>query len=93
MKNLTNAIIILLILAVLPMPYGYYSFLRVSVFIYLCFLFKNLHSNKFEFVEIICILLAILYNPIIKVGFSKEIWICLNLLTIIAIFSINKKIK
>lgn len=93
MKNLSIAVFVILILAILPMPYGYYTLLRLTVFAYFCFSLYKMYSGKFSLIEIICILFVILYNPIFKVYLPKEVWMCINLITAAAIPFIVKKTK
>lgn len=63
-------------------PYGYYVFLRLVccvVFAYLAFqaFSKQKHGWGWAFV-----VTALLYNPIIRVNLSREIWSVINVLTI-----------
>ncbi len=93
MKNISIVVFAMLIVAILPMPYGYYTLLRLTVFAYFCFVISKLYSGKFSPLEIECILLIILYNPIIKIYLPKEVWICINLITASIIPFIVKKTK
>lgn len=71
-------------------PYGYYTFLRLvcfAVFAYLAFMaFKLGLHDGWVWLSAIA---AIVYNPIIRVHFTREIWSIINVFTIgIAIVSI-----
>ena len=74
--------IILLLLALLPLPYGYYILLRFAV----CFgVLRELFiapSNNTD-TTFILFVIAILYNPIIKMPLGKPIWTIVNILTVI----------
>lgn len=90
---------ILLLIAVAPMPYGYYEFLRISITIIASINTYNLYNNNnnkiflYTFISII-----ILYNPIIPVHLSKTIWTPINLITtaffgLFALFHKNKDVE
>ena len=73
---------ILLIAAVLPLPYGYYPFLRLIVFAASAFLaFKEYKgaSNSLNSYAIIFGVMAILFNPILPIFLPKVIWIVIDL--------------
>lgn len=67
-------IAVLLLIAILPLPYGYYSFLRwvtcgiaaVTSFI--------AYQWGFKWAPWVFIPLAILFNPILPIHLTKEIW-------------------
>lgn len=64
----------LLFLGVAPLPYGYYTLLRLiacGVFGYAAFL---AYERKHEMLPWIYGVLAVLFNPIIKIYLSKDIW-------------------
>ena len=72
-------------------PYGYYIFLRwvcCGVFAYLAFRAAEQKSRNWLWVLGIA---ALVYNPILRVHLTREIWTGINILTIgIAITSIYK---
>ena len=73
-------LIILLLIALLPLPYGYYILLRFAV----CFgLIYEIITNPILNRDTIFIFIAIavLYNPIIKMPLGKPIWMIVNVLT------------
>jgi hypothetical protein len=78
-------------IAISDLPYGYYTLLRLVVcstgIIYLIF-FRN---DKFPINDIIVFVMVLLWNPIIPVYLTKEIWIALDLMVAISgIFLINQ---
>lgn len=80
--------ILLLIAALINLPYGFYTFLRFVVFIfciYCVYHLREIYKNKINFF-ILPILVAILYNPIIRVHLDKESWTVINLITIVLIW-------
>ena len=71
----------LLIIAITPMPYGYYQFLRIVITIVAGISAYNSFLAKQKTWFYIFIPILILYNPILPIHLDKEIWLPLNLLT------------
>ena len=79
--------IILLLVAIFPLPYGYYTFLRTAMFIF-CGVLIYWHYVKENLDDLWFVILggiAVLYNPIIPIHLTKEIWTVLNLVTALAL--------
>ena len=90
MKNLVYIIgISISLIAVLPFPIEFYTFVRISIFILaIIVLFDLLKSNNQFWGLFACI--AILYNPIIPIHLgAKGLWIIVNLITA-GVFIANK---
>ena len=70
-------------------PYGYYIILRWTCFLAFLYLtIRALGIGKFSW-SIVLVVMAIIYNPIIKIFALRGIWNIINLVTIvIAIASI-----
>lgn len=70
-------------LAISDLPYGYYTLLRLVVcstgIIYLIF-FRN---DKYPTIDTIVFVVVLLWNPIIPVYLTKEIWTVLDLMVAI----------
>ena len=75
--------IIILLIAVLPLPYEYYMILRLVIpvfcIIILVYEFRKTTSSP---VPYIFLGLAALYNPLMPVHLTKTLWIILNLLSV-----------
>ena len=70
-----------LVLAVLPLPYGYYTLLRLIAFgVFGWAAYISFDRNE-EILPWIFIVLALIYNPIIKIYLPKETWTVINLLS------------
>ncbi|NJL06855.1 MAG: hypothetical protein HC900_00265 [Methylacidiphilales bacterium] len=68
----------LLFIAVAPLPYGYYTFLRIVVFLAAAFAaYSGFISGKIG-QALACATVAILFNPIIQVHFGKDIWVWID---------------
>ena len=87
------ASIVLLVLAVLPLPYGYYTLLRLVV----CFtaVFLAWFSYKQQRVRWAWImgLLALAFNPVIPLYFGREFWIFVDVATAVVFAIFLKKSK
>ncbi len=91
---------VLLILApLISFPYGFYIFLRFIVSITAAYIIFDTYKNFKGINETIIIfsIIAILYNPIIPVHLTREIWLPINFVTAGIYFfnfhKINKKIS
>lgn len=85
MKNALLIIGIFLLLALLLMPYGYYQVLKIIVFLFMLFILSQKADKKtiLEPINIVLIIVAIIYNPIIPIHFTKLIWSFINIATVI----------
>lgn len=74
--------VLLLLIAILDMPYGYYQILRWIICGYALTIAYNNHKEEiYNLSTILFGLWAITYNPIAPIHFEKDIWIIINLLT------------
>jgi len=105
LENVKSAIMIysilavVLFIAVLPMPYGYYTFIRIAVFALTAWLsYKHWgtlhHMNNIWFWIFGAI--AILFNPFVKVQLEREIWMLLDatfgiLFTVLAVLEYKNR--
>jgi len=71
----------LLVLGMLDVPYGYYIFLRIAVTLFAGLLLYELHMNGRLNTMYLFVGDGILFNPIIPVYLSKEIWFVIDPLT------------
>lgn len=79
-------VIIMLLIGIMDLPYGYYVILRIIVFAFAFITtFYNYTKNRVNNDWWFTIPLAILYNPIILIHLTKPIWITLNLISVILI--------
>lgn len=88
MSNINNVIvvnIIILIVATLGnLPYGFYTLLRLVVFVTFSFMAYQIYQKEeFSKITTINIVISLLYNPFVKVHFDKNIWIIINIATAI----------
>lgn len=75
-----------LLIALLPMPYGYYQLLRIGTCLAFSVLAFDAHSSKRPaYYWLWLVGLALLYNPIFRIHFEREIWAVLNVLAAAAL--------
>ena len=68
---------VMMAVAVLPMPYGYYQFLRLVAIVAAFW-----SANKPAWTILMgCV--ALLYNPLFRVSFDRDIWAPINIVTAI----------
>tara|TARA_B100001989_G_C24516571_1_gene453492 strand:+ start:232 stop:558 length:327 start_codon:yes stop_codon:yes gene_type:complete len=74
-------VILLSLIAVFPMPYGYYSILRICVCVCgLLTAYIDFQNGKPKVTTWLCILLAVIFNPVIPIHLTREIWLVLNVI-------------
>ena len=89
MKNLNTIskliLSILLLLCLADMPYGYYQFVRfISAIAFVYFAYDDKSNGGKLFV--VFIILAVLFQPIIKISLGRELWNVVDV--IVAVFLI-----
>ncbi len=97
-NNLLKVILsFLLFLCLFDMPYGYYQFVRFSAmvgFSYLAFLANKEPDNSSVFIYIV---LALLFQPFVKIALGRTIWNIVDLIVgiglILSIFQKKTKVK
>lgn len=65
---------ILLFACLLPMPYSYYQLVRFVAMGVFAFLAFQAYQEKNETGVIIYVLLALLFQPFVKVALGREVW-------------------
>jgi len=81
-KSLIWIPIILLTVAMLPLPYGYYMILRLVIPIFSVIMAINAYKiSSDSLYTFIFIGMAILYNPFLPISLFKEMWVVLNLIS------------
>ncbi len=85
----------LLLLALLPLPYGFYFFLRLSVCTACIWLaYEQMrHDGSVGAWVVVFISMALLYNPVLPVYLTPEIWSFINLATAFIIIAHLWKLK
>lgn len=95
-KNIIAGIsVFMLFLAIPKLPYGYYTLLRWVVTISALFSAWVVHDSEHTFWVFLMGGIAILFNPIIPVHLTKDIWVIIDLIVatlfLVSIFTIKPK--
>jgi len=92
-KPAVIASIVLLVLAIFPWPYGYYTLLRLIVCLTAAMLaWVSYRSQLTQWVWVM-VFTAVVFNPVIVVHFGKELWAVIDLITAIVFGIYLKKHK
>lgn len=87
MKKILLVSIILLLVALFQLPYGYYQFLRLFICgIAIFFAYKEYSIGRnINWIFITFTSIAIIYNPIFRIYLEREIWQWVNVFTAVAL--------
>ena len=87
------ASIILLVFAILPLPYGYYTLLRLVVCLTAIFLaWFSYKKQRVRWVWIMG-LIALVFNPVVPLYFGREFWTFVDLGAVVVFLIFLKKSK
>lgn len=73
----------MLLIALAKMPYGYYTLMRLIVCGTFIIIFFQSLDLKNLFWIIISVTLAVLYNPILPFHLGKDVWVPINIISIV----------
>lgn len=95
-KNIASVItIVMLLVAIADLPYGYYTLLRCVVTASAIFLVWTAYESKRTFWLFLMGIVAILFNPLIPIHLDKETWVIIDfivaILFLVSIFKIKSK--
>jgi len=94
---ITGVVAIMLLLALFDMPYNYYTVLRFAVFIVSMVVIYTALPLEKHWLTIVFSLIAILFNPFIKISFDREVWalvdVAVGLMFVFGGYIINKENK
>jgi hypothetical protein len=93
-RPLIVVMIVMLGIALLPIRwYGYYILLKLVVCGGCAFLAANAYDDGRKHLVWFMGGLAVLYNPIIRFPLGRELWMVINILTIIVLIAVMKSTK
>lgn len=72
-------------MALFPLPYGYYVFLRWVVCAVSLAAGVRLVQQRRATIALLGWALALLYNPLVRVSLSREIWSVVNVVTVLVL--------
>lgn len=83
----------MLIVAVAPLPYGYYMLLRLvatGVFAWSAYV---AYERQYQVLPWVLVLLAVLFNPVIKIHLPREMWAAIDIGAGIFLVAISSKLR
>ena len=84
----------MLLIGAAPIPfYGYYTLLRIVAFITFTYAAIFTYSQKNSTLPWVYGVLAIMFNPIIKIYLPKEVWAVIDIASAIFLISSSKYLK
>jgi len=83
---------VMLLVAILPLPYGFYTLLRIVVTASAAFAAYYFFEENDTQSGIIFALIALLFNPLIPIHLDKAIWMPIDIGTAIYMYLVSKKI-
>ena len=83
----------LLLLALLPMPYGYYTILRLVICAIFVVYATALNDMRHPLLQLVAWVTVVTYNPLIPVHLGRDIWSTVNILTIVLAWPMAWKIR
>lgn len=87
MQIIGTVLAIALLLCLAPMPYGYYMVVRTAasiVFVYFALTHKSFGNSD---MMVVCLILAALFQPIIKIPLGRALWNILDIAVAIGLFA------
>lgn len=82
----------MLLLGAMPLPYGYYTLLRIVACGFFAWAAFISYEREYSVFPWIFGLLAIVFNPLIKIYLPKEIWMFIDAASAIFIVAAQSKI-
>jgi len=80
-----------LIAAIFSLPYGYYTLMRLIVAGTAVYAATNSYKSDDKFNTVIMIIVALLFNPVIPIHLSREVWMPIDLITAVYMFIYSRK--
>jgi len=91
LKYLSIASGVMLLLAILNLPYGYYTFLRLGITLSAGLFAYRFYESKETVWAIVFGAIALLFNPIVPVYLDKSTWVMIDIVTAIVFFYSSTK--
>ena len=92
-KTIATIVGFLLLIAIIPLPYGYYTFLRLMVFGGGLFLAYQLYEQRLHSWSVVMAVLAVLFNPLIPFYLSREAWLPIDLVSAFLLFYVGHHVS
>jgi len=83
----------LLFIGAAPLPYGYYMFLRIAACGFFIWASIVTYEKRSQYLPWVFGLLALLFNPIIKIHLPKELWAIIDICSAIFVLAMKSKLQ
>jgi uncharacterized integral membrane protein len=92
-QNIQIASAILLLLCLLPMPYGFYTIVRLAMTIISGYLAYDYYTHNKKELAVTFSIIAVLFQPFIKLALGREMWQVVDVVVaiLLLILAIRKK--
>lgn len=77
----------------LPLPYGYYQLLRICVTGFFVWATVVSSHRSYPALPYMFLVLALLFNPIVKVTFIKPVWAAVDLVVAVIVIGVRSRIR
>lgn len=84
MKYITLFLSALLLLCLVPMPYGFYQLVRFLAMVVFCVMAYQYYNQKNETLAVVFGALALLFQPLLKIVLGRVLWNIIDV--VVAIF-------
>lgn len=81
---------VMLFLGAAPLPYGYYMLLRIAACGFFIWAAVVTYEKQSQYLPWVFGLLALLFNPIVKIHFPKELWAAIDVASAIFVLVIKQ---
>jgi hypothetical protein len=89
-RGVVIAVAVMLVVGALPMPYGYYTLLRIVACGLFGFLAYDIYIRGGKVLPWVFGFMAVLFNPLIKIHLPKEVWIFIDVVSAAALVATLK---
>ena len=74
MKTLYIILALLLLLCLVPMPYGYFMIVRLLAMVFFAYFAYRFFTAEKESLAIVFVSLALLFQPFLKIALGRQMW-------------------
>lgn len=89
---LVNIAVAMLFIAILPLPYGYYTLLRLLATVVFAWAAYTSYVREKQSQAVILGVLVLLYNPLIVIAFKKALWVVINICAAVYLISVRDSV-
>ena len=93
MKFLSIGIALLLLGCLVDMPYGYFQFVRFASAAFFSYTAYHENENGSKELAVVFIVLAILFQPFIKISLGRALWNIVDVIVAVGLFGYSARNK